>query len=123
MEKRIEQFELKGKKRVSYDLSHLKNNAEFKECIQYAKEAVRRYPQDNSLLSIFNVEGGLYDTETKNIIAEWMEFYRPYIRQGAVIGPDGIKRVMIKSILKKSGRTNMKFFRTRDDAVKWLAVL
>jgi hypothetical protein len=52
-----------------------------------------------------------------------MEFNRPYIRQGAVIGLDGIKRIMVNSILKMNGRTNMKFFRTRDEAVKWLAAL
>jgi hypothetical protein len=50
-----------------------------------------------------------------------MDFNRPHIRLGAVIGLDGIKRIMVNSILKMSGRHNMKFFRTRDEAVKWLA--
>jgi hypothetical protein len=51
-----------------------------------------------------------------------MDGFQPaYIRHGAVIGLDGIKRIMVNSILKMSGRSNMKFFRGRDEAVKWLA--
>jgi hypothetical protein len=65
----------------------------------------------------------VYDTETKTIVAEWMDFNRPYIRQGAVIGLDGIKRIMVNSILKISGRSNMKFCKTREEAITWLAAL
>jgi hypothetical protein len=121
MENRIELFEFAGKKFIYYDLSHFKNNSQFREFIDYAKKAIQRYPKDSSLFSITNIEGVMYDSETKTIIAGWMDFNRLYIRQGAVIGLDGIKRIMVNSILKMSGRSNMKFFRTRDEAVKWLA--
>jgi hypothetical protein len=123
MENRIEQFEYEGKKFIHYDLSNFKNNSQFREFIAYAKTVIQRYSRDNSLFSITNIEGVLYDSETKTIIAEWMDFNRPYIRQGAVVGLDGIKRIMVNSILKMSGRGNMKFFRTRDEAVQWLAAL
>jgi hypothetical protein len=123
METRIEQFEREGKKFIYYDLSYLKNNTQFREFIAYAKGVIQGYPKDNSLFSITNIEGVIYDSETKTIIAEWMDFNRPHIRQGAVVGLDGIKRIMVNSILKMSGRNNMRFFRTRDEAVKWLAAL
>jgi hypothetical protein len=123
MENRIEQFEYAGKKFIYYDLSNFKNNGRFREFIEYAERVIQQYPRDNSLFSITNVEGVRYDSETKTIIAEWMDFNRPHIRQGAVVGLDGIKRIMINSILKMSGRNNMKFFRARDEAVKWLAAL
>jgi hypothetical protein len=123
MENRIEQFEYEGKKFIYYDLSNFKNNGQFREFIAYAEQVIQQYPGDNSLFSITNIEGVLYDSETKTIVAEWMDFNRPHIRQGAVIGLDGIKRIMVNSILKMSGRSNMKFFRTRDEAVKWLAAL
>jgi hypothetical protein len=123
MENRIEQFEYEGKKFIYYDLSNFKNNRQFREFITYAKEVIQRYSRDNSLFSITNVEGVRYDSETKTITAEWMDFNRPYIRQGAVVGLDGIKRIMVNSILKMSGRSNMKFFHTRDEAVQWLAAL
>jgi hypothetical protein len=121
MEDRIELFDFEGKKFIYYDVSHFKNNIQFKEFIEYAKTVIRQRPAEGSLFSITNVEGVIYDTETKIIVAEWMDFNRPYIKQGAVIGLDGIKRIMVNSILKISGRNNMKFFRSRDEAVQWLA--
>jgi hypothetical protein len=121
MKDRIEQFEYEGKKFIYYDLSNFKNNLQFQEFIAAAKEVIRQYPGDHRLYSITNIEGVVYDSETKTIIAEWMDFNRPHIGQGAVIGLDGIKRIMVNSILKMSGRSNMKFFRTRDEALKWLA--
>jgi hypothetical protein len=123
MENRIEQFEFEGKKFIYYDLSHFRNNTQFSEFIEYAKAVIQRYAGDSSLFSITNIEGVIFDSETKTIIAEWMDFNRPYVRQGAVIGLDGIKRIMVNSILKISGRNNIKFFRTRDEAEKWLASL
>jgi hypothetical protein len=123
MENRIEQFDFEGKKFVYYDLSNFKNNIQFKEFIESAKTLMRQHPADGSFFSITNVEGVVYDTETKNICAEWMDFNRSYIKQGAVIGLDGIKRIMVNAVLKMSRRNNMKFFRARDEAVKWLAAL
>jgi hypothetical protein len=123
MENRIEQFDHAGKKFIYYDVSHFRHNAQFREFVAYAREVIQKHPKDNSLFSITNIEGVLYDSETKTIVAEWMDFNRPYVRQGAVIGLDGIKRIMVNSILKMSGRNNMKFFRTRDEAVEWLAAL
>jgi hypothetical protein len=122
IEERIEQFDFEGKRFIYYDVSHFKNNVQFKEFIAYAKTVIQQSPAEGSLFSITNVEGVIYDTETKNIVAEWMDFNRPYIKLGAVIGLDGIKRIMVNSILKMSGRNNMKFFRSRDEAAQWLAV-
>jgi hypothetical protein len=120
-EQRIERFEYNGRKFIYYDVSRFKNNTQFKTFIEYAKTVIQQYPVEGSLYSITNIEGVIYDTETKIVVAEWMDFNRPYIKRGAVIGLDGIKRIMVNSILKMSGRNNMKFFRTRDDAVQWLA--
>ena len=120
MEKRIEQFECEGKKFIYYDISCFRNNTQFKEFIECAKKVIQQYPKDQSLFSITNAEGIMYDSEIKAAIAEWMDFNRPYIRQGAVIGHDGIKRRTINSILKMIGRNNIKFLRSRDEAIKWL---
>jgi UDP-N-acetylglucosamine pyrophosphorylase len=123
MKNRIEQFEVEGKKVIYYDLSNFRNNAQFRELVAYGKELIQKYPVDNSLFSIINIEGVAFDTETKVIMAEWLDFDRPYIRQGALIGLDGIKRIMVNSILKMCSRDNIKFFPSRDEAVKWLAAL
>jgi hypothetical protein len=117
---RIEQFEYQEKKFIYYNVGNFKNNDQFKEFIEYAKKIIQQYSQDSSLFSITNIEGVVYDTETKTVVSEWMDFNRPYIKQGVVIGLDGIKRIMVNSILKMSGRNNMKFLRSRNEAVEWL---
>jgi hypothetical protein len=121
IEERIELFDFEGKRFIYYDISRFKNNFQFKEFIAYAKTIIQQSPEQ-SLFSITNVEGVIYDTETKLIVAVWMDFNRPYIKFGAVIGLDGIKRIMVNSILKISGRNNMKFFRSKDEATQWLAI-
>jgi hypothetical protein len=123
MKNRIEQFEVEGKKVIYYDMSNFRNNAQYRELVAYGKELIQKYPGDNSLFSIANIEGVAFDTETRVIMAEWLDFNRPYIRQGALIGLDGIKRIMVNSILKMSGRNNIKFFPSRDEVLKWLAAL
>jgi hypothetical protein len=120
-EDRVEVFELKGKRFIYYDMSHLRNNLEFKAFIEFAKRSVQGFPQDASLFSITNIEGVLYDSETKNIVAEWMDFNKPFVKQGAVIGLDGIKKIMVNAILKMSGRSNMAFFHSKQEAVEWLS--
>jgi hypothetical protein len=121
MEDRIEQFDFEGKQFIYYDLSHFKNNTQFEEFIECAKTVLRQRPAKGSLLSVTNIEGVISNTETKTILTEWMEFNRPYIKQGAVIGLDGIKRIMVNALWKMCGWSEMKFFRTRDEAVQWLA--
>jgi hypothetical protein len=123
MEKRIEQFEYGGKRFFYCDMSHFRDNTQFSAFIGCAKKVIERYPKDKSLFSITNGEGVMFDSETKVLVAEWMEFNRPYIRYGAVIGLDTIKWIMLKSILKLCGRNNIKSFRSKDEAVKWLAAL
>jgi hypothetical protein len=61
-----------------------------------------------------------FDTETKRVIAEWMDFNRPYVKFGAVMGFDGIKRMIVNSIFKLSGRKNMAFVSSKEEAVEWL---
>jgi hypothetical protein len=123
MKDRIEHFNYQGKQFIYYDLSNLRSNDQFREFIEHAKKDIQQYPMDGSFFSITNIEGVIYDTETKTIVGEWMNFNRPYIRHGAVIGLDGIKRIMVNSIFKMIGRSNMKFFRARDEAAQWLAAL
>jgi hypothetical protein len=121
MKDRIEVFEENGKRFVSFDLSHFKSNTEFAELISLAKEKFKEYPPDAAFFSITNIEGVVYDTKTKEIVAQWMEYNRPYVKCGAVIGWDGLKKIMVNAILKMSGRHNMKFFRDRQEAVAWLS--
>jgi hypothetical protein len=122
MAERIGQCAYEGKKFLYYNGSHFKNSAPCREFIARARMVIGRYPAEGSLSSVAAIEGVLCDTETRIIAAGRMDFNRPYSRQGAVIGADRTKRIMVNAVLKMSGRGTMKFFRTRDGAAPWLTV-
>jgi hypothetical protein len=61
-----------------------------------------------------------FDSETKNIIADWMEHNKPYVKFGAIIGFDGIKKIMVNAIFKLCGRKNMVFSSSKEQAIEFL---
>jgi hypothetical protein len=104
-------------------MSYFRSNAQFRRFIAYVNEVIRRYPPGGAFFSITDVEGVMYDSETKTLVAEWLDRNRPYITYGGMIGMDSTKRLMMNSILKLCGLDNVKSLCTRDAAVEWLAGL
>jgi hypothetical protein len=117
--KRIEEFTLEGKNFVYYDLSDFQVLDEYLQMIQMAKSEIVKYPEQ-SLLTITNIKRVKFDTSVKNAVAEWMTFNKLYVKCGAMIGVDGIKKIMLNSILTISGRNNVKFVFTKEEAIDWL---
>jgi hypothetical protein len=119
MEQRIEEFCRDEKNFIYFDLSEFKTNNEYGEFIKTAKEYMPKYAK-NSLYTITNIKGVSYDSETKRLVAEWMNYNGLYVKYGAVIGFDGIKRIMVNAIFKLSGRKNMSLVSSMDQAIEWL---
>jgi len=118
MEQRIEEFVQDGQNFIYFNLFEIKTNDEYIALIETAKECIAKYPK-NSVLTIANIKDVWFDSETKSIVAEWMKFNEPYVKCGAVIGFD-IKRMIVNSIFKLSGRTNMVFVPDKEQAIEWL---
>jgi len=119
MENRIEEFTLDGKNFIYLDMSEFKENSEYREFVEVAKKRIAKYAKC-SLFTIANIRDIKFDTETKKIIAEWVEYNKPYVKRGAVIGFDGIKRMVVNAVFKMVDRKNMVFFPSREQAVEWL---
>jgi hypothetical protein len=119
MNERIEEFAVNGKSFIYFDLSEFKTNDEYRQFIEAAKGYMPKYAEA-SLHTITNIRSVRFDTETKRIIAEWMAFNKPYVKYGAVIGFDGIKRIIVNAIFKLCGRTNMAFVSDKESAIEWL---
>ncbi|MDR0516442.1 MAG: hypothetical protein LBH25_05285 [Fibromonadaceae bacterium] len=119
MEQRIEEFTLEKKSFIYLDLSEFEKNEEYKEFVEVSSKNIKKYAE-HSLYTITNIRGVSFDTETKSIIAKWMEHNKPYVKYGAVIGFDGIKRIIVNAIFKMSGRKNMTFSATKEQAIEWL---
>ena len=118
MEHRIEEFARDGKNFIYFNLYEIKTNDEYIALIKIAKEHIVKF-SEHSVLTIANIKDVWFDSETKTIIAEWMKFNEPYVKCGAVIGFD-IKRMIVNSIFKLSGRTNMVFVPDKEQAIEWL---
>lgn len=119
IEERIEEFTQDEKNFIYLDLSGFETNDEFRNFIEVAKTYMPKYAE-NSLYTITNIKDVNFDSETKRVVQEWMDYNRSYVKYGAVIGFDGIKRMMVNSILKLSSRKNMVFVSSKEEAVEWL---
>jgi len=119
IEQRIEEFKRDGKDFVYYDLSNFETNDEFIEFTKAANGRITKYAE-HSLFTITNIRGVKFDSETKTIVAVWMEHNKPYVKYGAVIGFDGIKKIMVNAIFKICGRKNMVFSSSKEQAIEFL---
>ena len=116
---RIEEFSLDGKNFMYIDLSDLKKNEDFLELVKVIEPTVSKYPE-HSLNTITNIENVRIDSESKNIVAQYLEHNKPYVKYGAVIGLDGIKKILISTALKLSGRKDLLFAFTKEQAIDLL---
>jgi len=116
---RIEEFTLEGKNFMYIDFSNLKSNRDFMQTTKSIEPLMEKYPE-NSLYTITNIENVRFDTESKEIVAKYMEHNKPYVKYGAVIGLDGIKKVFASTVFKLSKRNNMSFAFSKDKAIEWL---
>ena len=120
MEKsRIEEFSKDGKNFAYIDLSNIRVSEEFIEIIKSITPVIAKYPE-KSLYTITNVENIRVDTEAKELIADYMKQNKPYVKYGAVIGLDGVKKLMLNVVFKLSGRNNMIAAYSKEQAIEIL---
>jgi len=116
---RIEEFTREGKNFIYIDLSDLSTNEEFLEMAKVIEPIVAKYPP-LSLYTITNIENVRFDTASKEFVARYMEHNKPYVKYGVVIGIDGIKKVMSNMVLALSGRNNLDFTFSKEQAIELL---
>jgi len=116
---RVEEFTCEGKNFVYIDLSDLRINDEFIEAIKVIKPVIANHPE-NSVYTITNIENVRVDTAAKDLIADYMKENKPYVKFGAVIGLDGVKKLMLNLVFNLSGRNNMLAAYSREQAIDLL---
>jgi len=115
----IEEFTLEGRNFVYIDLSDLTSTSKFREISVEIKSVIAKHPK-NSLYTITNIKNTKLDSESKNIMVDYMEHNKPYVRHGVLIGMDGIKKVMALSMFKMVGRKNYSFAFSKEQAIERL---
>lgn len=116
---RFEEFSHDGKNFVYINFSGLTSDNEFLAVTDVIKDVIAKYPEQ-SVYTITNIENVRFDTNSKEIVAKYMEHNKPFVKYGVVIGLDGIKKMLVQTILKLSGRENLLFAFTKDKAIELL---
>ena len=117
--KLTEEFELEGRSFIYIDFSKCRNNDEFIKAFAVIKPIIAKYPA-NSLYTITNVTGVRFDSELKEFLVDYISHNKPYVKYGAVIGMDGIKKITMNAVFKTSDRTNMLFAFSKEQAIELL---
>jgi hypothetical protein len=116
---RIEEFLLEGKNIMYIDFSNLLTNEDFVKLIEIIKPVIAKY-KERSLYTITNVEGVRYDSFTRNIFIEYTTHNKPYVKKGALIGLDGVKKMIINTLAKVTGREVFHIAFTKEKAIEWI---
>jgi hypothetical protein len=116
---RIEEFTRDGKNFVFLDLSGFKDASEFKTVIEPSRAVISKHPPA-SLHTITDINGISFDSEVKRAVTSGREGNKAHVKYGAVIGVDGVKKIVLNSIFALSGRKNMHCVPTKEEAIAWL---
>ena len=74
----------------------------------------------SSLLTLTDVEGSTYNREVADALKAYVAHNKPFVRAGAVVGLNDLKRVIFNFLNRVTGRS-LKGFERLDEAKDWLA--
>ncbi len=115
----VEEFTEDGRNFVYIDFSNTVSENDFNVIIEQAKKTISKNAE-KSVYTITNMENVRFDSNIKDIFIKYVEFNKPYVKYGAAVGMNGIKKKMMEEILKLGKRQNFHYFFTKEEAVKWL---
>ena len=107
-----------GKQILVVDLSN-RSAVEVQEIIRALPELVTTRPR-NSVLILSDFTGASFDQEAIRAMKESAVFDKPYIKKSAWVGAENFPTALSENI-KTFSRRDFPAFKTRDEALTWLA--
>jgi len=101
------------------DISDIRNVDESIETLQKGTKLIKTQAP-GSVLLLTNVSGTHYDKAGAEAIKVYSRENTPFIKASAVVGVTGIKRLILNTIVKMTGRKIMPFD-DAESAKEWLA--
>lgn len=83
-----------------------------------ARDIIIMQPE-KSVLLLTNVKNAHYNRNATNHLKEFSSSVTPYIKASAAVGVGGIKRIVLQSLMRISGR-DIKMFDDIEEAKDWL---
>jgi hypothetical protein len=107
-----------GKELLYLDFSNCKPIDVFL-VIDEAKKTIRTRPE-NSVLTLTDVTNMRFDDRVTQQMKEFTTHNKPYVRAAAVVGVEGVKKIILNAVMLFSKR-KFHTFDTVDSAKNWLA--
>ena len=95
--------------------------AEFMSIIGQARRMIDGQPP-RSVYTLTLVENAHYDREVAEALREYVALNKPYVRAGAVVGLNDLKKIVFNFLNRVTGRA-LKAFEDVESARAWLATV
>ena len=115
--KRVKYIFYKGRQILFLDFSGC-SVEDFPIIIKEAEKLIRKEPE-NSVLTLTDVTGAKYNIGVTEKLKEFTKGNKPFVKAGAVVGLDALKKIIYNSVMHFSGR-NLLAFNDIEKAKDWL---
>jgi len=109
-----------GRPALLMDFSGFSTAADALPHISAAREVVATQPA-RSLHGIVDVTGSKFNSQVVEALKELATHNAPFMIASGIVGVAGLQRVILDSVIAITGRSNLKAFPTRGEALTWLA--
>jgi hypothetical protein len=116
--KRVKYIYHNGRQLLFLDFSAC-NVQDFTPIIEEAEKLIRSEPPA-SVLTLTDVTAAKYNLEITQKLKEFVKSNKPYVKAGAVVGLDPLKKIIYNGVMHFSGR-NLVAFDDIEKAKDWLA--
>ena len=99
---RVEFIEHKGKKIVILNFTDLVPE-DLAVVVEKAEKEIRVHPP-KSLCTLTKVDGARFNNEVISILKEFAKGNEPYVEKGAIVGLEGLQRLVLTAVSKFTGR-------------------
>ncbi len=114
---RVQMVMHKGKKLIYLDFSGCKS-AELGPIIEEAKRVIASQPKESALI-LSNVTDVELNKDSSAVMKDFTTHNKPYVKASAIVGVDGLKKIIYNAVQAVSGR-HISSFDTLDHARDWL---
>lgn len=111
----------KGKRVLLIDFSH-SGIDQISQTIAQAKPLIAREPQQ-SVLSLVDTTGSSFDIKISQALQEFSAHNKPYMKMSALVGVEGLQKVIYFAVLTFTKRKNLVLKTSREEALDWLVSL
>jgi hypothetical protein len=117
-ENKTGEYDYNGQKIIFLDLNGVQPEG-IKSRVEEAKTLIFA-SKPNSVLLLSDFRDMRYDRERTDYAKQVSLDIKPFVKKSALLGIEGLKKIIMQSLIVFSGRTNMKPFAEVKDALEWL---